>query len=207
MPLYCGIDLHSTNSFVAVADEQDQVVLGKRLPNRLEVILRELEPVREEVAGLAVESTFNWYWLVDGLMDAGFQVHLVNTFAAQQYAGLKYSDDRSDARWLAHLLRLGVLPEGYICPREDRAVRDLLRQRCRLVRQRTANRLSLQNLFVRHTGQLIKGNALKKLTPDKFQEITAPGESRPGPGQAAAGLQDPADDSWRRGDPGPDHHV
>ena len=172
MPLYCGIDLHSTNSFVAVADEQDQVVLGKRLPNRLEVILRELEPVREEVAGLAVESTFNWYWLVDGLMDAGFQVHLVNTFAAQQYAGLKYSDDRSDARWLAHLLRLGVLPEGYICPREDRAVRDLLRQRCRLVRQRTANRLSLQNLFVRHTGQLIKGNALKKLTPDKFQEIT-----------------------------------
>jgi len=119
MSLYCGIDLHSTNSFVAVADEQDQVVLAKRLPNRLEVILRELEPVREEIAGLAVESTFNWYWLVDGLMDAGFQVHLVNTFAAQQYAGLKYSDDRSDARWLAHLLRLGVLPEGYICPREN----------------------------------------------------------------------------------------
>ena len=63
MSLYCGIDLHSTNSFVAVADEQDQVVLAKRLPNRLEVILRELEPVREEIAGLAVESTFNWYWL------------------------------------------------------------------------------------------------------------------------------------------------
>jgi transposase len=172
MPLYCGIDLHSTNSYVTVTDEQDQVVLGKRLPNRLEVILHELEPVREELTGVAVESTFNWYWLVDGLMDAGFQVHLVNTFAAQQYAGLKYSDDRSNARWLAHLLRLGVLPESYICPREDRAVRDLLRQRCRLVRQRTANRLSLQNLIVRHTGRLIKGNALKKLAPDKLCETT-----------------------------------
>lgn len=172
MSLYSGIDLHSTNSYVAVADEQDQVVLGKRLPNRLEVILRELEPHRKQLTGVAVESTFNWYWLVDGLMDAGYQVHLVNTFAAQQYAGLKYSDDRSDARWLAHLLRLGVLPEGYICPREDRAVRDLLRQRCRLVRQRTANRLTLQNLLVRHTGQLTKGNALKRVTLEQLQEIT-----------------------------------
>jgi len=51
-------------------------------------------------------------------------------------------------------------------------VRDLLRQRCRLVRQRTANRLVLQNLLVRNTGKLIKGNALKKLTPDKLRETT-----------------------------------
>jgi transposase len=49
-----------------------------------------------------VESTYSWYWLVDGLMEKGHRVHLANTAAIQQYEGLKYTDDDSDARWLAH---------------------------------------------------------------------------------------------------------
>ena len=70
-----------------------------------------------------VESTYNWYWLVDGLMDQGHRVNLANTAAIQQYEGLKYTDDHSDARWLAHILRLGVLPQGYIYPkRSERSV-------------------------------------------------------------------------------------
>jgi len=55
-----------------------------------------------------VESTSNWDWLVDGFMEAGYRVHLANPAAIQQYSGLKSTDDHSDARWLAHLLRLGV---------------------------------------------------------------------------------------------------
>ena len=76
-----------------------------------------------------MESTYNWYWLVDALMAAGYQVHLANTAAIVQYSGLKYSDDDTDAAWLAKLLRLGLLPEGYIYPKAERAVRDLLRRR------------------------------------------------------------------------------
>ena len=72
-----------------------------------------------------VESTDNWYWLVDGLLEAGYGVHLANPAAMQPYNGLKYTDDRSDARWLAHVLRLGVLPEGDISPKAERAVRDI----------------------------------------------------------------------------------
>ncbi len=69
---------------------------------------------------MVVESTFNWYWLVDGLMDAGYRLHLANPAAIQRYKGLKYSDDGTDAAWLAHLLRLGLLPEGHIYPKETR---------------------------------------------------------------------------------------
>jgi transposase len=65
-----------------------------------------LEPLREQIQGIAVESTFNWYWLVDGLMEAGYGVQLVNTSAVHQYEGLKYVDDSHDARWLARLLHL-----------------------------------------------------------------------------------------------------
>lgn len=59
---------------------------------------------------IAVESTFNWYWLVDCLMDNGYKVHLANPSAMQQYKGLKHVDDKTDAFWLAHMDMLKILP-------------------------------------------------------------------------------------------------
>jgi transposase len=161
MRLYCGIDLHSNNSYVVVLDEQDQGIYRHRLRNDLGLILQALAPFAEQLAGIAVESTFNWYWLVDGLMEAGYLVHLAHPAGMQQYSGLKFADDQSDARWLAHMLRIGLLPKGYIYPREERGLRDLLRKRGRLVQQRTANLLSLQNLVHRNTGQRLGGQALR----------------------------------------------
>ena len=76
MKLYGGIDLHSNNSVVALSDEEDHVVYRKRLPNEAAGVLEALEPYREAVEGLVVESTYNWYWLVDALMEAGYRVHL-----------------------------------------------------------------------------------------------------------------------------------
>src|SRR5438093_13444034 len=102
-------------------------------------------------------------------MEAGYRVHLANPAAIQQYSGLKYSDDHSDARWLAHLLRLAVLPEGYIYPKAERAVSDLLRKRAHLVRQHTANVLSVQNIMARHTGGRFSVKRIQELTK---QELT-----------------------------------
>jgi hypothetical protein len=134
MKLYGGIDLHSHHWVVALLDEQDRAGYQKRLGNDLDYLLEQLAPYRTEVQGLVVESTFNGCGRVDGLMEAGYRVPLANTAALQQYAGLKYSDDADDARWLAHLLRRGLLAEGYLYPKETRAVRDLLRKRSPLVR-------------------------------------------------------------------------
>jgi transposase len=119
------------------------------LRNDLSVTLRELEPYRSAMESIAVESTFNWYWLVDGLMEAGYQVKLVNTSAVKKYEGLKHADDRHDAFHLAHLLRLGILPTGSIYPKQARGVRDLLRQRSRLVQQRTAHVLNAKSAYAR----------------------------------------------------------
>lgn len=153
MKLYGGIDLHGSNNVIALLDAKDRVRYQRRLPNDLPTVLKELAPYRSSIVGLAVESTFNWYWLVDGLMEASYRVHLANPAAMQQYEGLKYRDDDHDARWLGHMLRLGVLPEGYIYPKEERPVRDLLRKRGQMVRYRTSNILSVQNLYNRNTGR------------------------------------------------------
>ena len=176
MKLYGAIDLHSTNNVTVVIDEQDRVVYQKRLPNDLALILKELSVYQSELEGIVVESTYNWYWLVDGLMEQGYKVHLANTAAIQQYEGLKYTDDHSDARWLAHLLRLGVLPQGYIYPRADRPVRDLLRKRSQMVRQRTTNLLSIQNLMTRNTGSSLSANRVKGLDVQQVDELLPNGD-------------------------------
>jgi len=89
MSLYGGIDLHSTNSVVVLLNDRDEVIYQKRFPNDLPTILGQLAPHHAEIQGLVVESTYNWYWLVDGLMDADYRVHLANPAAIQQYSGLK----------------------------------------------------------------------------------------------------------------------
>ena len=152
MALYAGIDLHSNNNYLVVSDEQDRVLLKRKQANVLSLVLKALEPFRGEVRGIVVESTYNWYWLVDGLMEAGWRVHLAHPAGNEQYAGLKYTNDWSDAQWLAHLLRLGLLKEGTIYPKAERAVRDLLRERSRLVQERSGHLISLEGLVARHTG-------------------------------------------------------
>ncbi|MFC1817012.1 transposase [Thermodesulfobacteriota bacterium] len=163
MKAYAGIDLHSSNNFVGIIDENDQRLYSKRLPNRLGNVLLALEPFRDNLEGVVVESTFNWYWLVDGLQDNGYQVHLANPSAIKQYEGLKHTDDKWDSFWLAHMHRLNILPEGYIYSKQHRAVRDQLRRRLLFVRHRTANILSLQSMITRNLGFKMSGNDIKKL--------------------------------------------
>lgn len=168
---YSGIDLHSNNSVVTVTDEEDRVMAEKRLPNDLHSILEFLKPWREEIDGVVVESTFNWYWLVDGLQEAGYKVHLANTVAIKKYEGLKHSGDETDARYLAHLLRLGILPTGTILPKEQRAVRDLARKRMQLVRSRTTHILAIENITARQFGARMNSNQVKKLTDDEIDRM------------------------------------
>ena len=168
---YSAIDLHSNNCVVTVTDEEDRVVVEKRLPNDLAKILGFLLPWQEDLAGVVVESTFNWYWLVDGLQAAGFKVHLANTTAIKKYEGLKHSGDEADARYLAHLLRLGILPTGTILPPEQRAVRDLARKRMQLVRSRTTQILAVENITASQHGARISSDQVKRLTAEKVDQM------------------------------------
>ncbi len=162
--LYAGIDLHSNNNHIGILDKEDTRIYHKRLPNQRDVILAELEPFKQDIVSISIESTFNWYWLVDCLKDADYNVHLANPAAMQQYSGLKYRDDKHDAFWLAHMARLGVLPEGYIYPKEMRPIRDLLRKRGHFVRLRTSLINSLQGIISRNNGHSLSGKYIKQFT-------------------------------------------
>lgn len=171
MKLYAGIDLHSNNSYMGIIDENGGRVFKRKLRNDPELIVTVLDPFKSDIEGIVVESTFNWYWLVDLLSEEGYQVHLANPTKIQQYSGLKYSDDKHDAFWLAEMLRLGILPEGYIYPKEDRPIRDLLRKRGHLVRLRTSLIVSLQNIIARNGSGKLKASDIKVLKTDRVNPL------------------------------------
>ena len=173
MTSYAAIDLHSNTGVLTVIDDNDKVLTQRKLPNEIHAFVRELEPFRATLKAVAVESTFNWYWLVDGLIQHDFPAMLVNTTAIQQYQGLKHADDKYDAWWIAHMMRLGILPTGYIYPPGERAIRDLLRKRATLVQQRTANILSIQNLEHRNHGQKMSVSEVRKLSSARIHELYA----------------------------------
>lgn len=167
---YSGIDLHSTNLHVAMIDQKGKRRLHQKLPCELETVLATLAPYQKALQTVVVESTFNWYWLIDGLQDAGYPVALANPAQIPQYQGIKHSDDVHDAYWLAELARLDILPTGYLYDRKWRAVRDLLRRRLLLVRQRTALLLSYKGLFARCFGQPLPLLRLKQMSVQEGSE-------------------------------------
>jgi transposase len=170
MQTYAGIDLHSSNNFIGVIDAKDKRLYSKKHDNNLKQVIKALGPFKKNLQGIAIESTYNWYWLVDGLQEQGFKVHLANPAAIQTYSGLKHTDDKWDSFWLAHMLRLGILAEGYIYPKQLRAVRDLLRRRLMFVRQRTSQILSLQSMITRNRGLNYTGADIKRFR-DEFIDV------------------------------------
>jgi transposase len=143
------------------------------LPCKLSEIVKFLAPFKKRLEQVAVESTYNWYWLVDGLQSLKYPVVLANPAGMQQYSGIKHADDTNDAFFLAELLRLKILPTGHIYDAQLRPVRDLLRRRMTLVHQRTALMLSFKSLYTRTTGQEMTLKELKDLEMKQAQELYA----------------------------------
>jgi len=166
MQYYCGIDLHSKDSWLCVIEEKERIHLRKKVPNHLSTILQELDTFSPKPSAV-VESTMNWYWRVDGLQEAGFEVKLAHIFGLHMITGAKVKTDRRDAFSLARLLRLDAVPEAYIYPKQRRPVRDLLRRRNRLVSVRASAYRSMKQVL---SQQGIQGYSLSDLK--RFDEAT-----------------------------------
>lgn len=169
--LMAGIDLHSNNVMIGIVDQDGRRLKHQKLDCDLEAVERFLRPYKPRLKSVAVESTFNWYWLVDGLQERKYPVKLANPAKIEQYSGIKHADDQHDAYFLAELQRLEILPTGHIYERQLRPVRDLLRRRMLLVHQRTALMLSFKSLFTRTTGQAMSLSRLKAMEVKEAQQL------------------------------------
>lgn len=169
--LIAGMDLHSNNLLIGLINQDGRRIAHRKVECDLRAVTEFLEPFKRQIQSMAVESTFNWYWLVDGLRAAGYPIDLANPAKIEQYNGLKHADDKDDAYYLAELQRLKILPKAHVYDPVLRPVRDLLRRRTSLVQQRTALLLSFKSLYARTTGQALDLKEVKKLEPKEAPKL------------------------------------
>jgi transposase len=132
---YAGVDLHARAIFVVILDHHGQVRFAKNLPANPDAFLRAVAPFRDGLL-VACECMHCWYWLADTCRDHAIHFVLGHAWAMKAVHGSKTKCDRKDAEAIARLLKGGNFPPAYAYPRQRRSLRDLLRARLRLVRQR-----------------------------------------------------------------------
>jgi transposase len=169
--LIAGLDLHGNNVMIGVINQDGKRIMHRKLECDLKQLKELLEPLKPQLQSMAVESTFNWYWLVDGLRAGGYPIDLANPAKIEQYNGLKHAADKDDAFHLADLQRLNILPKAHVYDPQLRPVRDLLRRRTNLVQQRTALLLSFKSLYARTTGQALDLSDAKKMEPKEAPKL------------------------------------
>lgn len=113
-------------------------------------IMSELEQLRdwllhERCTHVVMESTGSYWKPIFNVLESEIKVILANAFDVRNRRGHK--TDPNDSRWLAHLLRHGMIRPSFIPPREIRELRDLTRRRRQLVGEGTRERNRIQKIL------------------------------------------------------------
>jgi len=169
--LYVGLDFHKYFSFVTVMDGQGGILKRAKLHNHPDTLLCFFGQFSEEVI-VAVEATWNWYWLQELFEDHGIPMKLVHPQRAKAIASARIKTDKIDSEILAHLLRTDLLPEAYISTKETRLLRERLRYRASLVRLRTQVRHKLHAIVAKNGLRLPNRNILSKKNLSYLREVS-----------------------------------
>ena len=146
---FVGVDLHLHRSVIARIEEDGQQLGWVRIDNDAKTLVAECRKAGRG-APVAIEATYGWYWAVDALLAAKFDVHLAHPYGMRAMRKRKrVKTDSRDAYELAGLLRLGSLPEAYIAPGHLRELRELVRHRQQLVKLQTAIKAGVRALLAK----------------------------------------------------------
>lgn len=143
--VFVGVDLHSTQSTIAIVDNDGNLIKSGQLPNYPDQILDFLQ-ICPSGTQVGIEATRNWHWLYDLLLDNGLSVKLGNPYQLSLNAKLKKKTDRLDAAFIANTLRVNMFPEVQAVTNYERQLLELVRARKSFVKQQTQikNRVSSQ---------------------------------------------------------------
>ena len=173
---WVGIDLHLRRSVICRIDAQGVELECVQIDNDRKTLVREVRKAGRK-APVAIEATYGWYWAVDALKGAGFDVHLAHPYGLKTMRSRKrVKTDAKDAYELANLLRLGSLPEAYIAPPELRELRELVRHRVRLVNNATAVKAGIRALLAKHGIRLEASDLESAIGTAQLDEVVLAGQ-------------------------------
>ncbi len=133
--LFVGLDLHKNYSEFAIMDNDGKIIEHGRMKNNLEDMDRFSKSLPPSTQ-IAIESSSTWYWSYK-LLSSRHKVSLSNPVKNKAIASAKVKTDKVDSTMLATLLRGGFLAESYVPSRDIIELRELVRHRASLVKERT----------------------------------------------------------------------
>ena len=170
-----GIDLHLYRSVIGRIDELGNELGWVRIENDPTALVAECRKAGRG-APVTIEATYGWYWAVDALLAAGFEVHLAHPLGLKALRKRKrVKTDPRDAYELANLLRLGSLPEAYISPPDLRELRELVRHRRQLVKLSTSVKAGIRALLAKHNIRLSATQLESDTATGLMDALTLPG--------------------------------
>lgn len=188
---FIGIDLHSNNIVYCVLKQENgqpkKIKSGKVSCNNtagIAAVGEALRPYCENVPHFAVvEATYNWYWLANLFESEGWFLRLADPCTVSQ-ANLKYSNDHTDAAYLAERLRVHSLKTFPIMGQAYRDLRDLSRSLMVLKQDMGRLKITVVNELVNHCSvrvridslirdplKLVRGNEKKPGVYEKLDEL------------------------------------
>jgi transposase len=145
---FIGIDYHKRYSVFCVLDAQGGVSergrIDHRYPEQFVALVGRWPGCR-----VVFEACMNWHWLLEILEEAmpREDIVLANAFKTRIIAEAQIKTDKVDARILADLLRGNLVSRVHLCGKATREIKEVLRQRCFFVRQRTMMRNRIHRLL------------------------------------------------------------
>jgi transposase len=143
-----GIDYHKRYSVYCVVDAEGEIRARGRIDHATPSQFAAL--VKKWPGRVAFEATMNWHWLYEVLEPElpAKNIVMANPSKTHQLTDTESSKtDKVDAHFLAQLLRVKMIPRVHIPSKETRERKEVLRQRCFFVRQRTMLRNRIHRLL------------------------------------------------------------
>ncbi|KXA98522.1 hypothetical protein AKJ40_04705 [candidate division MSBL1 archaeon SCGC-AAA259M10] len=118
-----------------IMDEDGEVLRDEKFENSLAGVREFFKGFKH--ADVVMESSYSWRPTYERFEEIGFEAKLAHPKGTRAIAESEIKTDSIDARTLTHLLRAGLVHESYVPSEEVRQLRDKVRLRTKLVRERT----------------------------------------------------------------------
>jgi transposase len=141
--LVCGLDVHKDSTYATILDSSGKIVSQMRMNN--ERVLPYLS--RFIIGKVAMESSNQVAALYRRLESEGYSVLLSHPKKTRYIAEAKIKSDRVDSRAIAELAKLDALPLAYMPEKEVSMLREQVRRRAFLVRQRVKLRVKIKSIL------------------------------------------------------------
>lgn len=148
--LFIGIDHHKKYCQVCVMNSQGQIIWENSIPNSQEAFASFKTQFPNVEFSSVIETSRNWGMLYDVLNDLELHPVLAHSTKVRWIAESRIKTDKIDARVLASLLRVDLIPAIHVPPREVRRQKTLLRQRLWLVSEQTRIKNRIHDIIDRN---------------------------------------------------------